>query len=257
MIIFFIIFIIGLCVGSFLNVVVDRPMKRRSIIFGRSACDFCHHELAWFDLIPLFSFILIQGRCRYCHKKLSLQYPLVELLTATLFFTAFYFLPLQYSQNYAFLLVVFGLLTSAIALFIADIKYQILPNGSMIFFAVFSFLLVFFTSSDSVFIRLGIAVASCLPFLLIFIFSKGKAMGFGDVKLSFIIGYLLGFPAIIPALYIAFLTGAIAGIILILGRKVRFHGGTIAFGPFLLVGTALGLIWGNYLWNYFKLIIGF
>jgi len=252
----FLIFIIGLCVGSFLNVVVDRPIKNRSVIFGRSACDFCHHELGWFDLIPVLSFLLLQGKCRYCHKKLSMQYPAVELVTAILFVMALFIFH-QYMQNYLMLFIVFGLLTSALALFIADLKYQILPNSSMIFFAIFSLLFVFFVFPGSFLIRLITAFFSCLLFLFIFLISKGRAMGFGDVKLTFVMGFLLGFPLIIPALYLAFLTGAVAGIILILGRKVRFHGGTIAFGPFLLLGTAISLIWGNYLWNYFRLIIGF
>lgn len=252
-----VIFLIGLCIGSFLNVIIDRPMQKRSIIWGRSSCDFCHHELAWYDLLPVMSFLFLSGKCRYCHKKLSLQYPLIELLTAFFFTLFFIFLPHSSLQNMGILLCTFGLLTFGIALFVSDIKYKILPNNSLLFFFLSTILYVLFLHQHELLFRLVIAFFSMVPFLLIFIFSKGKGMGLGDVKLIFVMGFLLGFPQILVALYVAFLTGAIAGIILILEKKIRVKGGIIAFGPFLLLGTFIALIWGNTIWNYARVIIGF
>lgn len=212
--------LLGLAVGSFLNVLIDRLPRGENVITGRSKCDYCRKTLRWFELIPLISFIVQRGRCRRCHKKLSWQYPIIELITAAAF--AFGANPLLFS--------------SLLVIFVADFKYQIIPD-SMIVFGLLGVLLQghpFWIS----------AVGASLFFFFLWAITHGKGMGLGDVKLAFLMGLLLGFPNIIIACYIAFLTGAGVGVILILLGKKKLKE-KIAFGPFLVTGTIIAYFFGN------------
>lgn len=253
----FIFFLIGLCVGSCINVLVDRIPRNESVLFGRSHCDDCGRTLAWYDLIPVLSYIAIQGKCRYCKKKLSLQYPLVEILTGLLFVGVFLVeSPVTFFQ-YTLLSLDLALTAISLALFFMDIKYRILSDKLLIAFAFFATCRVLVVQPTSIFLHIGFGFLAMLPLLLLFFFSQGRAMGFGDVKLIFLIGFLIGFPNIVVAYYVAFLTGAVIGVILIMWGKKKFHGATIAFGPFLLLGMVCGVLWGNSIWNFTKLLIGF
>lgn len=253
--IFLLIFLLGLCVGSFLNVVIDRIPQKKSVIKNRSHCDSCKKILAWYDLVPVASFIFLQGRCRYCHSKLSWQYPVVELATGLLFLFIFSlyvakassFAPLPFILSsiegnvvsIVFLLIVFSLL---LAILVIDIKYGIIPDAILfpITFLTFGFLIL---NSEFLIPAFLSGVISFLLFLLIVFATKGRGMGFGDVKYAFFMGTFLGFPRIIIGIYAAFLTGAVLSLILIVVRKKRF-GQTIPFGPFLVIGTFVGYFWG-------------
>src|SRR5579872_1307273 len=252
----FFLFIIGLCVGSCINVLVDRIPRGESVLFGRSHCDYCGQQLRWYDLLPVISYVLIQGKCRYCKKNLSLQYPLIEIATGLLFITLFLLESPIFLSQYMLLSVDLVLGALCFALFLMDIKYRILSDKLLIVFAFFALSRFFLTNPASIFLHIGIGFLAMLPLLLIFLFSKGRAMGFGDVKLIFLIGFLIGFPNIIICYYAAFLTGAVIGVILIIGEKRKFHGATIAFGPFLLLGMVVAVLWGNILWNFTKILIG-
>ncbi len=243
--------------GSFLNVLIDRIPANKSVLFGRSHCDFCHHTLSAFDLIPIVSFAFLRGKCRYCHKKLSFQYPLIELLTGIAFIGIFLFqwpTDMVHLGMYSISALLFSL---GIALAIMDIKYHILSDALLIVFGILVVCAVFLVDPTTIPLRLVVAIMASLPLFLIFLFSKGRGMGFGDVKLVAILGFLLGFPYIVVAYYIAFLTGGICGVILILEGKKKFKGSTIAFGPFLFLGALLALIWGDFLWKYAVRILGF
>lgn len=255
MFIFFLLIVIGLCVGSFINVLVDRIPRSESVLFGRSHCDYCGKELRWYDLIPVISYILIRGKCRYCKKKLSIQYPLVELLTGILFITAFFVESPMTILQYVLLFFDLGLMAISFALFLMDIKYRILSDQLVITFFIFACCRFLLGNPMSILPHIGIGLLSVLPLLLIFLFSKGRAMGFGDVKLIFCIGFLVGFPQIIVAYYVAFLTGACLGIILVLDKKKKFSE-SLPFGPFLLLGMTISILWGNYLWNLAKIFLG-
>lgn len=236
-----IVFLLGLSVGSFLNVLIDR-LPNGQTIFGRSRCDGCGRMLRWYELVPVVSWIIQGAACRRCHRLLSLQYPLIELTTAV----GFLFLFLLASPSPFVLLAYFFLFSSFLVIFVADFKYQIIPD-SMLVAGLAGIGLLWMTpvrSGDNPLPYLASAAGGFLFFYLIYALSRKRAMGFGDVKLSFVLGLLLGFPLTIIAFYMAFLTGAVVGVILILVGEARFRS-RIAFGPFLVLGTAMALIWGE------------
>jgi len=277
MITFLFIFIIGLCVGSFLNVLIyreaigDLRSKMKDLRFknwlptwflGRSYCDYCKKQLMWYDNIPLFSFLLLKGKCRFCHKKISFQYPLIEFLTG-IEFVWIYFL-IQSNLNffsrfegfYSFSTLFAWLLLGAcfLAIFVADIKYQIIPDGA-VFLGILIVLIklwfdYYFTGMIDFSVFLS-ALGASLFFLLLIFLTSGKGMGFGDVKLALLMGLILGFPKILMALAFAFLTGAIVGVILITARKKKLKS-KIAFGPFLILGTVFALIYGEKILSFLK-----
>lgn len=248
----FLLFILGLSVGSFLNVVIDRVPKKESIIKKRSYCDKCKKALAWFDLIPLLSFIVLGGKCRYCHYRISLYNPLVELTTGVLFIYTFLYqsLPIPDLNLLSILssietFYIFFIMSSLIVIFFTDLKYGIIPNSVLILSVIVSVLYLFFIHSSLFITHVFSAIGAFLFFLLIFLVTRGRGIGFGDVKLSFLLGLFLGFPKIVVALYLAFLTGALISAILVLWGKKRFFGGTVPFGPFLVLGTLISLFWGE------------
>jgi len=231
-----IIFILGLCIGSFLNVVIYRLPKKLSVVWGRSFCPKCKKEIKWFDNVPLVSFILLKGHCRLCRSPISWQYPVVELATGGIFL-------LSYLSHLSFLSYI--LFAGLIAIFFIDLERQTIPD-EIVFPLIFLFLIfLLITDRPSLIIDyLPSALLSFLFLYLIFLLTRGKGMGFGDVKLAFLMGLSLGFPKVVVAFYIAFLTGAFVGIILILVKKARF-GQRIAFGPFLALSTIFTFLWGR------------
>ncbi|HZE86743.1 MAG TPA: prepilin peptidase [Methylomirabilota bacterium] len=234
------LFLFGICVGSFLNVVTDRLPNGESIIKGRSHCDFCKKKLGFFDLIPLFSYVFLAGRCRYCQKKLSFYYPLVELLTGLLFI----FIALHtgmLSETFYYLFIV----STLIILFFTDLKYGILPFVVIFPTIIISLGYILLTTQSLLLNDLLSAFGAFLFFLLLFFITKGRGMGFGDVVYVFLMGLLLGFPNIVLGLYIAFLSGAIISLILVLIKRKKLQGGTVPFGPFLVAGTFISLFWGQ------------
>lgn len=224
------LFFIGACVGSFLNVLIDRLPKAETI-FGRSHCDFCNKKIPWYDLIPLISFILLRGRTRCCGKKLSFFYPLVEELTGALFVAVYFFIPTQTGlEKFA----LFGIISCLIVIFFADAKYTIIPDEILIACAIFS--LPFFLQSPRD--HLLAAFILYLFFQLIHSLSKGHAMGFGDVKFAAVIGFLQGLKTGAVSVYLAFLIGGVVGMILV-GVHQKKMKSKIAFGPFLVIGMII------------------
>lgn len=219
-----VLFVFGVCIGSFLNVLIDRLPKGQTIL-GRSKCDHCKSTLRWFELIPVASWLIQKTRCRRCHKNISIQYPLVELATG---FGFVFFDPRM--------IIVFCAL---LVIFVADLKYQIIPDS-----------MVLVTLLGGKIEHLGIALVAAFFFVFLWFITKKKGMGLGDVKLAFVLGLLLGFPKIAIALYTAFLTGATIGVILILGGKARLKS-KLAFGPFLIFGTAISLLYETQILRWF------
>jgi len=236
-----IIFIAGICLGSFLNVVIDRFATNRSIVKGRSYCEFCKKTLEIRDLIPLFSYLLLRGRCRFCSKKIPLRLFLVELLTGIITVGIL----VLFALSSLHFIVIFYLITLLlISIFFIDLEYGIIPDKLTILLTILSVVFVFSIGQNFLnhFIS---AVSSLLFFIGLYIATKGKGMGMGDVKISFSLGMLLGYPLIIYGLYLAFLTGAVVSIILVLWKKKSFHGGTVPFGPFLTASTLFTLFFGE------------
>ncbi|MFH1187173.1 MAG: prepilin peptidase [Candidatus Levyibacteriota bacterium] len=255
-----VILLIGFCIGSFINVVIDRTSKKESIITGRSYCDNCRKKLEWHELIPIVSYIVLKRKCRSCRSSLSLQYPIVEISSGVLILIAYLFL----IQNTSFILVstlsifyYISIISSLIAIFVIDIKYGIIPNKILIFMLAVILPYSFIFEKALLLESFTSAILSFLFFFVLVLITKGKGMGFGDAKLAFIMGFFLRSPAIIVALYIAFLTGAMISLILVIWGKKHFKKSTIPFAPFLAFGAILSLFLGNQIWQYVKLVFLF
>jgi prepilin signal peptidase PulO-like enzyme (type II secretory pathway) len=247
------LFVFGCIIGSFINVLIDRGETNEQVVSGRSYCDHCKKSLNAVDLVPVISFISLGGKCRYCKYKLSYYYPIVELTTGFLFaLSSFQILNTATGRNIElsglvhvpFLL---GIIIVLVIVFFADVKYGIIPLKAVIFGVVISlFWNQFFPLSDTTLFNYFLSgIFSFLSFLAIHLITKGKGMGMGDVIFVFLMGLLLGFPKIVIGFYIAFISGAIISLILIFLKKKKMKGGTIPFGPFLVAGTYISLLWGN------------
>lgn len=245
MIIFF-LFLLGLCIGSFLNVLIDR-LPNDETIMGRSRCDFCKHELSWMDLFPIFSYFYLGGKCRYCKKKLSLFYPLIEVFTG-LSFALVWLWGIDRGDGVGLIAPILGVFSSLIVIFFADLKYHIIPDQATAAMVLFSIPIVFAGGEVIPHIVSGLGAMMSIYFL--YFITRGRGMGFGDVKLAFAMGFLLGFKGGFLALYLAFLLGAIVSIFLILSKNSGLKS-KIAFGPFLVGGTLIMFFWPSIITSFF------
>lgn len=232
-----VLFIFGAVIGSFLNVIVDRYEHLTSVLSDRSRCDHCNRILRWYELIPIFSYVIQGGRCKRCKQSLSLQYPVVEVITGLVFILiGFEFLP------YPLLLLGWLLIASSlIVIVVADLKYYIIPDVALIT-AIFGAFLLVVQTPEILLVRIASGVGAFLFLYAIYYLTKGKGMGFGDVKFAFFLGFALGFPQIVISLYLAFLTGAIIGVILILVWK-KTQKSKVPFGPFLVWGYIITILY--------------
>jgi len=263
--IYLFIFVFGTICGSFLNCVIYRLEIGESFLKGRSYCPHCKHVLTWQDLIPIFSFLILKGKCRYCHQKISWQYPLVELATGILFVSTliYFFSKTSILVNSAMteLTSIYYLVIACflIIIFVYDLKHYIIPDKVIYPAIAIAFLYQLFKIWDLGFVPnfefrisnfqtlanpLLSAFLASLFFLMIVLISQGKWMGVGDIKLAFLMGLILSFPNILVALFLAFFIGAIIGIGLIIARKKTLKS-EIPFGPFLVSGTFLALFLGQ------------
>ncbi|MFA5431655.1 MAG: prepilin peptidase [Candidatus Paceibacterota bacterium] len=246
------IFIFGLIIGSFLNCVIWRLYKEESFVGGKSYCPHCRHSLCVWDLFPLLSFVFLGGKCRYCKEKISIQYPLVELLTAVLFSGVYLFLG-SISVQLIFWLIMMAFF---VVIFVFDLKYFIIPDEvsyGAIFLSIAWILYSFFIhtiNSHDVFLLFASGLGASLFFFLIWFFSRGMAMGFGDVKLALLIGLLLGFPNTIVGLFLGFLLGAIIGSVMVFFKK-RGFASEVPFAPFLITGTIIAFFFGSRLVDWY------
>ena len=256
-------FLFGSAIGSFLNVVILRAPKHKSIVKNRSHCPKCKHNLSILDLIPVWSFLFLRGQCQYCKKKISWQYPLVEAITGIVFVLGF--LVLGFSLESLFFAIYASFL---IAIFVLDYTKYIIPDFLSVP-AMFIGLLgsIIITISDSkifsisaltgLFVNLGIAVLIGGGFFLVqFLISRGRWVGGGDIRLGVVMGLMLGFPNIIAALGIAYVIGAFWGIGLIVLKRKTIKG-VLPFGTFLTISTIICLLWGNEIVKAYLGFIGF
>jgi prepilin signal peptidase PulO-like enzyme (type II secretory pathway) len=235
-------FVLGTIIGSFLNVVALRYNTGRSVS-GRSACFSCGKTLKWHELIPVFSFVFQLGRCGNCGSKLSWQYPIIEFFTGLIFLGIFLKFSPSYPIPYAlYLMLIFSVL---IVILIYDFRHKIIPNG-----LVYSFIILSFFSLFLEFDKIRIITPSfydtlagpilALPFLLLWIMSRGRWIGLGDAKLAAGIGWFLGLSSGVSAITFAFWMGALVGITaLFLAGKTSTIKSEIPFGPFLIIGLFL------------------
>lgn len=283
-------FVFGLAVGSFVNVVSLRLPKKGSL-FGWSRCPKCNHKLSWKDLIPVFSFLFLGGKCRYCKKSISQQYALVEIATGLL--AVVFTTPLLrrvFAGNFqlfdiaTFFYFVF-MAGALVSLVVTDLRFGILldkvtfpaigvalvynlgaigndvyrlyrhlkadTEGLGTYLLQTDYLQNHFWLTTKPFLwALGSGVGLTLFFLLLVVVTKGRGLGWGDVKLGVLIGLLAGWPGVFVAVFASFILGAIASVAL-MAVKVRKFGQTIPFGPFLVIGTIVGMLWGEEVINWY------
>ncbi len=250
-------FLTGLCFGSFLNVLVYRLPLKKSIVAPPSSCPSCTARLGLVDLIPLFGFMLLRGRCRYCGAKISALYPLVELTVGLLFL--FVFLKYGLTMTAFYHLTLLYLL---IGITLIDFEHRIVPNtlvaAGLILAALmqlpnlFSYwfelphgLLAGTSLIDAI---LGFLVGGAL-LLIVFLVSRG-GMGAGDVKLIAMIGLFVGLRGTALVLLLAFLFGALVGVtFMLLGRLTRKD--ALPFAPYLSLAAFIEVFWGELIWNWY------
>ena len=239
------VFLFGLCIGSFLNCVIYRLEEGKSLK-GRSFCPHCKHTLDWLDLFPVFSFLFLRGKCRYCRKGISIQYPLVELATGIIFVLIFnYFYSVLSLHQCLFILYTLIISCFLIVIFVYDLKHYIIPDKVLfpaIVIALIYNLIPPYNLQHIFYTLLAVVIASGF-FLTIFLISGGKWMGFGDVKLAILMGLFLGLLNVLVALFLAFFFGAIIGIILMIFQKKELRS-EVPFAPFLITGTLMATFWG-------------
>lgn len=252
--IFFIFLVLGLIVGSFLNVVVYRLRVAETLVADRSHCPHCKTVIRWYDNIPVLSFILLKFRCRNCQEKISWQYPLVEVFTGLVFA----FIGLRYFDTvdvstWATTIYYLGIVSFLIVIFVYDFLYLEIPG--LVLWPAIGFAVVFNLVFDwgmagfgNDVLRLATysgtlgAVAAFLFFFLLVALSKEKWMGMGDAYLVILLGLILGWPEILLGLMLAFTLGALSGIALILFKKKNMDS-QIPFAPFLVLGSLIALFW--------------
>jgi leader peptidase (prepilin peptidase)/N-methyltransferase len=233
---YIIIFLFGIVIGSFLNVCIYRIPAQEDIVKERSHCMSCGYQLAWYDMFPLFSYIALRGRCRKCKAKLSVQYPLVEGLNGI----AYVLITYELGVNVESLL--YCLLTSAlIVLSVIDFRTYEIPLGVNIFILALGLIRVLTDIRNWQTYLVGLCAVSIVLAILYYA-TKGRAIGGGDVKLMAACGLLLGWKLII----LAFLLGCVLGAVIhVIRMKVSGSGHVLALGPYLSMGVFIAAVWGN------------
>ena len=243
------IIVIGLIIGSFLNVCIYRLQKHENIAQPRSHCPNCKHQLKLWENVPVLSYLLLRGKCSNCKVKISFRYPLVEVLTALVFFVIYYYFDI--SVETISLIVFFSIV---IIITFIDIDIQLIPNKLLVIgiLPIISYILI---SQPNLYFN-HIIGATLLALLFLVIGYIGKliykvdSMGMGDVKYAAVIGLLLGWEKGILAFIIAFFSAAVIIVIVSLYKKLSPKQ-RIAFGPFLSIGCFVAFFWGENILNWY------
>ena len=255
MIAYIIIAIFGTVIGSFLNVCIYRIPANKSIAYPGSSCGSCNTSLKPRDLVPVFSYLLLRGKCRYCKSKVSYQYPLVELMNALLYILAYHYF------GFSIFFIIYSILFS-ILLTVAVIDYGTMriPNVIIIFGLVVAGLYLLGTSIYYKDIQIilrgvlgmltGVAIIGGFMILALIIF-KEQGMGMGDLKLLAMIGLFIGGKYTLYTISLAVILGGIYGLAKLKAR------GKIPFGPFISAGAVIAIIWGEPLVGTYLKLIGY
>jgi leader peptidase (prepilin peptidase)/N-methyltransferase len=240
--IYYCLFVYGIILGSFFNVVGLRIPLKQSIITPRSSCPICGHQLKPYELIPIISFLLQKGKCRGCQSRISPIYPIFELLTGLLFMTA----PLVIGWS-GELVVALTLISMFMIIIVSDINYMLIPDKILIWFAGIFLLERIIWPLNPWWDSLLGAVTGFVLLLVIAVVSKG-GMGGGDVKLYALLGLVLGFKLVLLSFFLSTLFGAVIGGLALLFKIVKRRQ-PIPFGPFIAAGTLTAYYWGSELIN--------
>lgn len=240
--IYIIIFLYGIIIGSFMNVCIYRIPEKQDIVKIRSHCMSCGYQLKWYDLIPLFSYIFLGGKCRKCKAKLSIQYPLVEAANGF----AWVAVALVNGVNVESLL--YCLLVSAlIVLSVIDFRTYEIPLGINIFILALGLVRLITDYHNWTSYLIGFFCVSVF-LAIIYYATKGRGIGGGDVKLMAVCGLVLGWKLIILSFFIGCILGAVIHVI---RMKVSGEGHVLAMGPYLSMGIVVAMLWGNQLLDWY------
>ena len=233
--IYFIVFIFGTVMGSFLDVVAVRLSKEESIIWPGSHCDICNHKLKWYENIPIISYLVQRGKCRNCGARIPISTLMIEVITGILYCTSYH----SFGFSYEFVISLI-LISSLVAIIVADIEYMIIPDEII---GVAGILIII---SDWIFYGLEYAakkvISGLLAFVLMYVIKligdrlfKKESMGGGDIKLMFLFGMVIGFPLSICDIFLATFIAFPVAVFMLLSRKDNL----IPFGPFLAMAAIL------------------
>lgn len=256
------LFILGSIIGSFINCLIYRLHIKKSFITGRSFCPQCKTHINWYDNIPLISYLILKATCRRCRKPISFQYFLVELITALLFvIVALITLNSNPLSPYLFLTLLRNLVFTSflIVIFLYDLKYYLILDKitlpAIAFVLIFNFLLDFIEHglSHSLYAFLWFLLAAFVAggfFLIQFLVSRGKWIGGGDIRLGVLMGFMLGWPSVLVALFLTYILGSLVGIYLLITHKKTIKS-QVPLGTFLSLATLITLLWGSRLLDWY------
>lgn len=240
------ILVIGLCIGSFLNVCIYRLPKGESISFPPSHCQNCGYRLKVKDLIPVFSYIFLKGKCRNCGEKISIQYPIIELTNAILYACVYlrYGLTVETIKYsiFASLLLVIGMI---------DFKTTLVCIETTIFGIIVSIIFMGYSWYSTKVFPLDNVIGGAIGFSIIWLIVKLTAgMGEGDIDIALVCGLFLGKKGIAITLFFGIILGGLAGIVFLIARK-KGKKDEMAFGPYLAMGAFIALMWGERIFNWY------
>lgn len=235
----------GLVIGSFLNVVIYRLPRHESLVRPGSHCPGCGSPVRWYDNVPVVSWLVLRGRCRDCKTPISIRYPLVEALTGMLFAVAMWRLDVSWQ-----LLVAWAFVAALVAIAFIDYDHMIIPDKIVLPGALIGLGTAIALQPGRWWVFLVAGFGGALFCFALAMLWPGGGMGFGDVKMALFIGFVLG-ASVIVAFFLAFLVGSIVGVHLVLVHK-RSGKMKVPFGPFLALGSIVGLLAGEPLLNWYQ-----
>jgi len=256
------IFLFGLVIGSFLNCLIWRLHKEEGM-WNRSYCPLCQKQIAWYDNIPVLSFILLGGKCRNCKRSISWQYPIVELITGVLFVLTVIsnlkfviwsdFIILDPITNYKLLITIvrdWFIIAAMIVIFIYDLRWNLILDRVTLPACLIVFILNLALGVSWLNLVVSAAIGGGF-FLIQFLISRGKWIGGGDIRLGLLMGFSLGQPShLILAIIVAYFIGSVIGLSLIISQKKKWNS-EIPLGVFLSSATVLTVFWGDKIVNWY------
>ena len=244
---YIIIFIFGITIGSFLNVCIYRIPLGESIVTAPSHCMTCGRKLKWYDMVPVFSWLVLGGKCRNCKSKISVQYPIIEGVNGILYVMICAVNVLEWSS------VIYCFMASALlVLSIIDWRTYEIPFGINVFLFVLGIAMTILDRGNLVEHLIGMICVSGLLGIL-YLLTGGRAIGGGDIKLMFACGLILGWKLILLAFFLGCIIGSVVHII---RMSVKKAGRMLAMGPYLSAGILLAALWGNAWINWYLSLLG-